>query len=91
MGTTVLVEFDTFVDDLLPPLSVEELKLTSTKKTVKLPSEPLQYARTTLFKLFNKCGEDKKPIKPTEDDIGDAVVRSHTPYAYLDIDLNVTG
>ncbi|OJT11252.1 hypothetical protein TRAPUB_12234, partial [Trametes pubescens] len=77
MGTTVLVDFKTFVDDLLPPLSAEKLKLPPVKKpALQLPSEPLQRAQTTLFKLFtSKFGKDKKPIKPTEDEIGDAVVK----------------
>lgn len=77
MGTTVLIDYKTFVEDLLPPLSAKDLKLPPAKDPVELPSEPLQNAQTTLFKLFNSnVGGKIKPVKPTEKAIGEAVVRS---------------
>ncbi|EIW53056.1 uncharacterized protein TRAVEDRAFT_53473 [Trametes versicolor FP-101664 SS1] len=66
MGTTILVEFQTFVEELLPPLRARKSKL---------PKQTVQTAKKDLLDLFYKFTPDKKPINPNEDAIACAVVK----------------
>ncbi|KAH9849441.1 hypothetical protein C2E23DRAFT_737236 [Lenzites betulinus] len=69
MGTTVLVDFNTFIEDLLPPVPTRQLAL---------PPKRLQDAQRTLNTLFISDFDQKnkhRPLVPNEDPIAEAVVR----------------
>lgn len=68
MAATVLVEFQTFVEDLIPRAAEKP----------QFPSQQSQDAQHKVSKLFNNgCGKDSKPAKPKEIDIAKTIVRCH--------------
>ncbi|KAI0368180.1 hypothetical protein BV20DRAFT_475388 [Pilatotrama ljubarskyi] len=72
MGTTVLVDFETFIRDVLPPLPPDA-------NSEPLDEERIQRAQTFVMKGFQAVGnENKKSVSPKEDQIAETVVKAIT-------------
>ncbi|KAI0368190.1 hypothetical protein BV20DRAFT_476051 [Pilatotrama ljubarskyi] len=70
MGTTVLVDFETFKRDVLPPLPPDTT-------SEPLDKEKIQRAQTLVMKGFQAVGdENKKSVSPKEDQIAETVVKA---------------
>ncbi|KAI0368182.1 hypothetical protein BV20DRAFT_948573 [Pilatotrama ljubarskyi] len=65
MGSTLLVDFDAFTRDILPPLPPH---------ATKLSKNTLASVRRTLYKKFRGKIENNRPVKLREDPIAEAVV-----------------
>ncbi|KAI0354093.1 hypothetical protein OH77DRAFT_539561 [Trametes cingulata] len=69
MGTTVLVDFDTFVREVLPSFP-------SGSKYSPLPEDKVSLVRNTLWKKFRiDIDPKKKSSKPKEDEVAEVLVR----------------
>ncbi|EIW60846.1 uncharacterized protein TRAVEDRAFT_120707, partial [Trametes versicolor FP-101664 SS1] len=79
MATTVLVEFETFVEDLIPRAAEKP----------QCSSQQSEDAQHKVSKLFNNgCDKDSKPEKPKEIDIAKTIVRCHSPRVLVVINRN---
>lgn len=79
MGTTVLVELQDFIRDVLPAIPVKQPQAT-------LPEKTVNDAQDTLSKLF--YDKSNKLVNVKEDNIAEVVVRSLllTPSSAVDVE-----
>lgn len=81
MGSTVLVELDAFVRDVLPALPVKQPRAT-------LPEKTVNDAQDAFSTLFYDQSSPKKLVNVKEDNIADVVVCSLplTPSSAVDVE-----